>query len=309
MKLQNALLGMLAFAAAFQFTACKKEDKKNENPQVEVTTHTDDQGLFSAEFDAAGYETEQVFDAYLTASSGRNQDAPIDICGASVSLNNQSSPKTISIVYNGDNCSQNRTRTGTIEISFDDNTWWSQKGTEISVKFKDFKIVRKSDKKSVSINGTTVYKNVTGGHLKTLASQATIVHTVHADDLAVVFDNGSKLDWSVAKERSFTYDNGIVLAVKGLYTQGNETNIAEWGTNRLLLPFATSSIQPLVIRQDCDFRVTGGVIKHTVSGITATATFGLDAQGNPVSCPDGSYYAKIVYTGPAGNSISFIAAY
>lgn len=307
MKQKTSLLSLLALSLLIGFSSCKK-DKETTGNNVDISTHSDDQTLFSSELDLATNDADVSLDAYATYYSPRGLDIPIDICDAEVDFDAESTPKKITITYDGENCSGNRTRTGSIVITFDSNTFWGQEDAEVSISFNNFKVTRARDNKSVTINGALTYTNITGGYLKNLSSQSTIVHTVEGD-LSVTFDNTAARTWSVAKEKTFTYNNGIVASVKGLHTAGNENNIAEWGTNRLGLAFATSTVEPIVVRQDCDFRVTGGVIKHTVGGATATGTFGLNAQGNPVSCPEGSYYVKVIYLGPGGNSITLILPY
>jgi hypothetical protein len=115
--------------------------------------------------------------------------------------------------------------------------------------------------------------------------------------------------WKVARKRTFTYNYGVVITETGNHTEGTNTKIAEWGVNRFGHAFTTSITEPLVVRQDCNFRLTHGEVKH--EGIaTATATFGLDVNGNPTSCPGlGSYYFKLVWTGPGGNTHSAILPY
>jgi hypothetical protein len=107
----------------------------------------------------------------------------------------------------------------------------------------------------------------------------------------------------------YTYSNGVVLTITGDHTDGNNTGIAEWGTNRFGHAFTTSITQPLVIRQDCAFRLTSGQITHQGFG-TSTATFGLDASGNATSCPvTGHYYYKLTWTGAGGNTHTLLFPY
>jgi hypothetical protein len=101
-----------------------------------------------------------------------------------------------------------------------------------------------------------------------------------------------------------------VVTITGTHTDGNNTGIAEWGTNRFGGAFATSIVEPLVVRQDCNYRLVSGKVKHTTPLVTATATFGLNANGEPTSCPGlGAYYFKVLWTGPNGNSITVIRPY
>lgn len=310
MKQKKSLLSLLALSLVIFFTACKKDkDTTNNNNNADLTAHSDDQAIFSSELDAANYDADLVLDAYMSSTSGRNQEPPVYICDASIAVNAESDPQTITLTYDGENCQGNRSRNGIIILSVAKGTNWNNAGAAVSISFQNFKVTRLSDNKSVTINGTQTYTNVSGGLLKNLASVQSITHSITSNNLSVTFDNASARTWQVAKQRVFTYSNGIVVATSGTHTEGNDTHIAEWGTNRFGGAFATSTVEPVIVRQDCDFRVTGGTIKHTVAGITATATFGLDAQGNPVSCPEGHYYFKLIYTGPNGNSISFIWPY
>jgi hypothetical protein len=128
--------------------------------------------------------------------------------------------------------------------------------------------------------------------------------------MSVTFDNGSQRTWMVAVQRVFTYNNGVVITSTGTHTDGSNINIAEWGTNRFGHAFSTSILEPLVVRQDCSFRLVSGKVKHTAPAVTATATFGLDASGNPTGCPGtGHYYYKLEWTGPGGNLHTVILPY
>lgn len=128
--------------------------------------------------------------------------------------------------------------------------------------------------------------------------------------MSVTFDNGQQRTWQLARKRVFTYNNGIVITVTGLHTEGGTTGIAEWGTNRFGNAFTTAIVQPLVVRQDCSFRLVSGIVNHVTPHFDATVTAGLDANGNPSSCPGaGTYYLKIAWTGPAGIPRSVILPY
>jgi hypothetical protein len=101
-----------------------------------------------------------------------------------------------------------------------------------------------------------------------------------------------------------------VLTITGTHTEGDESGIAEWGTNRLGGTFKTSTVTPVVVKQSCNFRVTGGSVKHSTELFSAVATFGLNANGESIDCPGtGSYYYKLVWTGQAGGSLSLILPY
>jgi hypothetical protein len=189
---------------------------------------------------------------------------------------------------------------------------WKNAGAAVTITFQNLKITRLRDNKSITINGSHVYTNVSGGLLINLATLGTITHSITSSNMSITFDNGSQRNWQVAKQRVFTYNSGVVITTTGTHTDGSNTGIAEWGTNRFGGAFATSILEPLVVRQDCNFRLTSGKVKHTTTtpAATGTATFGLNANGDPTSCPgSGTYYFKIVWTGPNGNTITVIRPY
>ncbi|MBX3256491.1 MAG: hypothetical protein KF862_20310 [Chitinophagaceae bacterium] len=309
MKQKTSLLSILACSAIIAFTSCKKEKDETGNTGIELVAHTDDQALFSSELNTVNSDADIVLEAFTSIVSARNQESPEYICDAAVAFDFESNPQTMTITYNNKNCRGNRSRSGVVVVAVAKGTQWGQAGASASISFRDLKVTRAGDNKSIIINGTQTYTNVSGGLLKDLSSLESITHAITSDHLSVTFDNSTTRTWQVARQHVFTYSNGIVITASGTHTEGDQANVAEWGTNRFGLTFATSTIEPVMVRQDCDFRVTGGVIKHIVAGFTATATFGLDAQGNPVSCPDGNYYFKVLYTGPGGRSIAFVYPY
>ena len=307
MKQKSFLLHVIVFSFLLGSIACKKDntpDKNNSDNEIEL--HADDEAQFDAEIDAIANDANLVLESG-SSFSPRIQDNII--CDASIAVNAQANPQTITITYNGTNCLGNRSRSGVVVISAPSGTKWDVAGAAVKVEFRDLKVTRSSDKKSVTISGEQTYTNTSGGLLSELSSLESITHTIASSGLSVTFSNGSKRTWQVAKQRLFTYNDGVVIAVSGKHTEGDKTNIAIWGNNRLGTSFTTSINEPLVIRQNCSFRLTSGTIEHTVGSIVASATFGLDANGSPVSCPSGNYYYKVIWTGPNGNSFTAMRPY
>ncbi len=295
---------------SFVIISCQK-DKSNtdDNSAAEISTHSDDQSRFSSEIDAVANDANLMIEA-TSGFAGRGQEVQSLICDATVVVDTVSNPRTITITYNGSNCIGNRTRTGVVILSANQGVRWKDAGAIINVSFQNLKITRVSDNKSITINGTQTYTNVSGGLLVNLPTLGTITHTITSSNMSITFDNATQHSWQVARRRVFTYDNGLVVTINGMHTDGNVTNIAEWGTNRFGGTFSTSTLEPIVARQDCNARITSGKLKHITPLITATVTYGLDVAGNPTSCPGtGNYYFKLEWTGPAGNSNSIILPY
>ncbi len=269
---------------------------------TEFTTQADDQAFISSEVDAGANDiNDAIAAAPALAGRGVNTSA---ICNATVLIDSVSTPRSVTITYAGNNCVGNRSRYGTIKATFASGTRWKEAGAVLSVTITNLKITRLSDNRSITLNGTETITNVSGGLLVNLSSLGSITHTI-AGNLNITFDDGSQRTWQTAKKRIFTYSNGLVIT-----TSGNGTNGAsEWGTNRKGNSFTTTIVDPLVVRQDCSFRITSGKVKHDRLG-TTIVTFGLNASGVATSCPGtGSYYMKVEWTGPAGATFSGIYSY
>ena len=309
MKTKILFLAVFTFCTAVIFTACQKSISSSVDESTEVSMQADDESRVATEMDATANDADVMLEA-TPSFSGRRMQVQSPICDATVAVDTASNPRTITITYNGTNCQGNRTRTGVVVISMAQGVRWRDAGAAITVSFQNLTITRLRDNKSITINGSQTYTNVSGGLLVNLPSLGSITHTITSSGMTITFDNGSQRSWQVARQRVFTYNNGVVITTTGMHSEGNTTGIVEWGTNRFGNAFSTTITQPLVIRQDCDFRVTSGEVVHTRGAITATATFGLDATGNPTSCPgSGSYYMKIVWIGAGGTTHTVILPY
>lgn len=310
MQLNFRLLSVITLATFTTFTACKKDSSSTStDPSVELTAHADDQSEVSSQIDAvvnnvdAAVETSAVY-------TGKMQNPPVSICDATVTYDSVSNPRTITITYNGNTCNGAYTRNGVVTISMAQGVQWKNQGATVTVAYQNLKIVRVADNKSITINGSHTITNVSGGLLSNLASLPSVTHVINSDNMSITFSDNTQRTWHVARRRVFTLSNNqLVITITGNYSDGTHDGIAEWGINRFGHAFTTTITQPLVIRQDCNFRLTSGEVKHE-GFATATVTFGLDATGNPTSCPGtGHYYFKVFWTGPNGASANAILPY
>jgi hypothetical protein len=309
MKTKIIVLSATIFFVIAIFSACKKDNSTSNDNSNEASVQSDDQARFSNATDAVANDADAALE--LSPSfSGRLDRSQITFCNAAAVFDSVSNPRTITITYNGADCWGATTRTGVVVLSMAQGVHWKDVGAAITITYQNLKITRVSDNKSITLNGSQTYTNVNGGLLINLPVVGTITHTITSSNMSVTFEDNTQRTWQEAKQRVFTYNNGVVITITGTHTDGSNTNIAEWGTNRLGHTFASSTVQPIVIRQDCNFRIVSGEIKHVTSAVTVTATFGLDASGNPTVCPGaGHYYFEIVWTGPRGNSITAILPY
>ena len=312
MKTKFLLLATVLLSSSIFFTSCKKEkDSALETDYTaETAVHSDDQSRFSGEIDAVANDADLALEV-TSGFAGRMQTEDLSvICDANIVIDTVSSPRTITITYNGTNCPGTRTRTGVVVISMQSGIRWKNAGAVLNVSFQNFKVTRISDNKSITINGTQSYTNVSGGLLVNLGTLGTITHAITSSNMSVTFDDLSQRNWQLARQRVFTYDNGVNITTTGTHTDGNVTGITEWGTNRFGNAFTTAIAEPLIVRQGCNFRLVSGKVQHKTSLYNAAVTFGLDANGNATSCPgSGTYYLKIVWIGPLGNAHTSIHPY
>ena len=315
--MKNVIFGRITCCAFIlaSLAACNKDSAGNSN-QSTVQTQADDQAMVADESDLMANDVNTAISsqasfngnsatsirALQTEVNSANQTQTLGegtplICDASFVYDSTSSPKTITIKYNGTNCYGNRTRTGTVIIALTSGTHWMDAGAVATITVQSLTITRLTDPKTIVINGTRTITNVSGGSLNDLANDGSITHTI-SDNFSITFSDQSVRSWQMSKQRVFTYNDGIVITSTGIHSDGTYNNISEWGTNRFGTAFESLISVPKVIRQDCNFRLVSGqnVILRSDS-LNSTITYGLDATGNATSCPGlGNYYLEVVWS-------------
>jgi hypothetical protein len=198
-------------------------------------------------------------------------------------------------------------------ISIAQSVKWSNVGAVVTVNFNSLVITRLIDNKTITFNGTHTYTNVSGGSLISLTSNAatSITHTITSSNMSITFDNGTSRTWSVARQRVFSYNNGIVITQTGTNSQGNLQGISEWGTNRFGNSFTVQVASPLVVAESCGWQLTSGSHVVTNAAGVLTLTYGLNATGAATGCPvvGSTYYFQLVWAGAGGKTYTFILPY
>jgi len=339
MKASKILLATVITATGL-IVACTKNNStggsgnsgsnSNGTTAAEVQTQSDDITQVSNEMDAMTSDVNNSLNASTTFSgatsfSGSAADGKgvvtegggggiildLSICDATVTTDTSNGLRQIIITYDGKNCWGNRIRTGVVVISIPVGERWRDTGAVVTVSIQNLKITRVRDNKTITLNGTYTYTNVTGGLLKDLATLGTITHTISADSVTIQFADSATRIWSVAKQRVFTYNDGIVITTTGTHSDGTNNDVAIWGTNRYGNSFETLITQPMVIAQSCDFRLISGQTETIRPALTLTITYGLDSNGDPTGCPgNGYYYFKAVWVlNGSGKTYTYIAPY
>ena len=296
--------------------SCKKSNSSSSSTTestTQVSTSSDDVSRASTESDAAfdDANTAMVAQTSVTGAAlapairngiqalggpGNNDTVQTGICDAVVTVDTVDNPRTITITYNGTNCAMDRTRTGSVVISIAQGVVWRDAGAVVTVTFNNLAITRLSDNKTITLNGTHTYTNVSGGSLLSLPNNPSesIVHTITSDNMAITFDDGSKATWNVARQRTFTYNDGYVISQTGTHTSGTLTNVSMWGTDRYSNAFTVDILQPYVVTLSCSWLLTGGQVQLSLPNVTATVSYGLNSAGVATGCPvSGFYYYQV----------------
>lgn len=311
MQSKIRLIAGITFIMAVAFVSCKKTDTTTTTTDqgTELAVQSDDQSNFSAQVDAVAndanliVENDKAFNGKIGNTSGKVDNTLGAVCNTTSVADSANGIRKITVTYNGTNCAGNRSFSGVVVLSMPMATHFKDAGAVLTINIQNLKITKLKDNKSIILNGTKTITNVTGGNIMDLgnASGKSITHTIAGTDLSITFDNGTKRIWQVAKKRVFTYNNGLVITTTGTHTEGTVGGISEWGTNRFGNDFITAINQPMIVRQDCNFRLVSGVVTHGKLIADVTVTFGLNALGEPTSCPlAGSYYFKAIWKGVNG---------
>lgn len=310
MNTKIKLFGIVLVGLALTFSSCRR---RNVLPDysTDFATASSDNARVGDGLDDQDNDVSLMTDATPSMSGRQMSGAFNPLCNATVVYDTLSNPKTVTITYNGLNCNGTRTREGVVVLSLPLGVHFKDAGAVLTVTATHLKITRVSDGKYIIINGSRQITNVSGGLVRDLATLGTITHEITSGGITVTFDDNTTRVWQVAKYRVFTYDNGVVATTTGAATEGGFANVAEWGTVRNGQLFYAQITAPMVVRQDCDWRLVSGQKMFHKMQRDVTVTFGLDANGNATSCPaaGASYYMKAEWTDAHGDAHSVIRPY
>jgi hypothetical protein len=286
--------------------ACVKPTVFNTNNTATFTanlqTQANDQVRISTEIDAAFNDIDSVL-ALPT---------PASLCSGNVTVDSADTPRVITLTYNGDRCGLLVYDSGSISISYNPDTNWSGPADTVSITFYNVIIYRQGDTTEIGLSGTAYYTNVSGGNLTGFSGTSPpVVHTITGINLGIVFDHAWTAIWQIARQRTYTYNNGLSISTIGLDTAGGYSDVSEWGGSRFGNSVITSITSPLVIGQGCNWQLIAGQEQlNNPVGVT-TLSFGLDSVGAPMGCPapGSSYYFGLSWTGTGENNYNIFLPY
>src|SRR3984957_15954970 len=200
MKAKHVLLATVITASGL-IVACTKNNSTGSSgasgstTTADVQTESNDVTQVSNEMDAMNNDVNNSLNASATFSGatsynggaadgngvvteggGGSINLDYSICDATVTTDTTNGLRQVIITYNGTNCWGNRTRTGVVVISIPVGVRWRDSGAVVTVSIQNLKITRIRDNKTITLNGTYTYTNVTGGLLKDFATLGTLTH-------------------------------------------------------------------------------------------------------------------------------------
>jgi len=200
---------------------------------------------------------------------------------------------TIDINYHGYDCNNTHNRTGDVVIKKRYLENWGQAGATVLVTLNNFTITKLSTNKSLTLNGTKHFENVSGHYLWQLGLDSTVTSVVHKvwGNVTATFDDNTTRVWAIARQRTFTGSLiNLVMTTDGFGTANGYTSLSTWGINRNGEQFYTTILQSVVHKQVCDWNPCSGITKHEIPSASksATVTFGYDSNNNLITngdCP------------------------
>ena len=290
MKTRNLirLTALLIAVIGLSFSGCKKD--KNNNDATDTSSM---QQLANDENQVQNASDEAMNDVDILLSGTSLKSTEILPCNATLdSTRTVGDTITLYVTYNGYNCNHTRIRTGHVEIRKLVGTPWSQAGATVLVKHINFTITRVSNGKTITLNGTKIHQNVSGGFISELGN-GTVTSIVHKTTgyETVTFSDNTTRTWNIARKKTFTgTPTLLVLTLEGFGSAVNYNNLVVWGTDRKGENFYTRITQPVVLRQHCDWDPCIGVKIHEIpsDSKSATITFGYNNNNQPITgdeCP------------------------
>jgi len=138
---------------------------------------------------------------------------------------------TIDINYHGYDCNNTHNRTGDVVIKKRYLENWGQAGATVLVTLNNFTITKLSTNKSLTLNGTKYFENVSGHYLWQLGLDSTVTSVVHKvwGTITATFDDNTTRVWNITRQRTFTGSLiNLVMTTDGFGIADGYTSLSAW---------------------------------------------------------------------------------
>ena len=296
-------LALVILFAGVLLACSKKSTPATSNAATfasELQTQVNDQLRISNDIDAAFNDVDSALVGDTT------------LCGATITVDSVDSPRLTTITYSGNTCNGLFNRTGSIRIYSDPGSSWNTAADSLTVDLTTLAVTRISDGKVMIYTGGFIYRNISGGALPGPNTGAgPVVHTITGSGVSITYDDSLHTSWRFTRQRSYTYNSGLVIATTGTDSAGGVANVADWGANRYGNSVFSAFTSPWVISQGCGWQLTGGQATMTNPIGVTILTLGLDSTGKAAGCPvtGKHYYYQMAWTGDGENPYNAIVGY
>ena len=291
---------LLVFVLSLFFIACKKRKAFNAEDGQSLVDVTD----IRAQSDLVLTDANEIISNqfFLRGKSSSENGLSAAFCGISLDSSLIYNGKLI-FNYNGTICN-NLKREGQVVVSIQNypSKKWKDKGAVLQITFADYVATNSADNRSVKINGTMSVTNMSGGTYYELRylNQSSLVQSVSALSLDVVFDNIGFVKANMERRVTFTLQGSTIAAMdEGTASQGNDANVDCWGIDRSEKVFTNLITTNVLWNNMCGpTRIKGGAVtlKKTDTYFDLHGVYGTDVDGKVTGGNDCPYGWKMDWT-------------
>ncbi|MBK7213256.1 MAG: hypothetical protein IPH88_08230 [Bacteroidales bacterium] len=282
------LIALSTAVLAISFSSCKKDNTDETSATASLEQLSTDETNVEAVTDDALKDVENVM-SYHNSGYKSTDGIPCNATLDSVGVVNDTI--TMYITYDGLNCNGTRNRVGQVQIRKAVGTFWGMEGASVQISYINFAVTRVATGRTITLNGTKTFTNVSGGFVWQLGTTLTsVIHRVEGS-MNITFDNGTTRSWNVARQRTYTgVPDALVMTIEGFGSAEGYENLVTWGTNRQSEQFYTQITTPVAHRQLCGWDPVSGTKVHQIPAMEKSAiiTFGYNNNNEPISgdeCP------------------------
>jgi hypothetical protein len=298
---------LLITVVSLSLTGCKKDNiERGNSDSVSMEQLSTDENNMEAVTDDALKDVEGVL-SYHGGGYKSTAGIPCNATVDSVAVVNDTI--TLFITYDGLNCNGTRNRTGQVEIKKKVGTHWGQPGATINIRYIDFAVTRVGSGRTMTLNGSKTFENVSGGFIWQLGTTLTAVVQKVSGSMNITFENGTSRSWNIARQRTYTGAPGhLSLTVDGFGAAGEYSSLVTWGTNRHGEQFYTQITQSVVHKELCGWDPVSGIKIHQIPAHskTATITFGFNNNNEPITGDECPTRFKIDWTNGTHSGTNYI---
>ena len=285
MKKKPGLLIAAFLLAAGILNSCKKESSENVLLDQQARQFNDDSNSFKSESDQADNDINSSLQD-IPAFGRIAGIQTIPVCGLSID-SSQIAQKILYLNFDSSAVclTPARKRSGQIKVQLTGGNYWRDAGAELTVTYINFRVVRLSTGRTITVNGVKTLTNLNGNNWPGfIAGTDTLRYRSRAFNLQVQFSSGPVATWNAAHTTSWLYAPSgpeVIFTVNGDTTLSSYSHVASWGINRNGNNFITYYLQPAVSNSLCGFtRPESGELVHHLDSSDFTVKLGVDISGN-----------------------------